>query len=282
VNADRFTELQARAVEQEGGEAMQMLWKAVFELDEWCFLQYVGPDGQPPAGPPPFGMPTPLTVRLEGKRFVACFTSAERVADAARTNDLVHPEHGVPVLCVPRDSATLMLTRMNDGTLDGVLFNQNEGEQGFFAPLGNIASMYEWYLDRLPPGLFDAFVKGVVQSNVPPAWGRLHRRIVLMDQWFFIGDKDRPKAPRLYSHENNIAVLVFTDADHADRGASAVGGADGTGRVPMIPSTPKAAADYLKELRAHSEGKVRDALFNLGSEPFVISIDDIERIVAMR
>lgn len=275
---DRFTELQARAAQEGDGESQQALWKAVYELWMWHFLQDFGDGDDSPAGPPPFGHPKPMVVRLEDKRYVACFTSPERAIAAAQHNELIHPKYGIPVLTHPRDGAVALLCRMDQG-LDGVLFNWNRGEHGFFAPLGNIASMYEWYLDRIPAGLFDAFVRGVVASGAPQALERLNRRIVLMEQWFFIGDQARPNTPQLYADDEKIMALVFTDEDHAGRGASVVGGTDDQGQVPLIPTTPQAGVDYLQKLHAHSEGKVQDALFNLGSEPFLMSIEALEQLV---
>lgn len=278
--SDVFTDLSAAAATG-APQGMQALWKAVFELPEWCFLQQMGPDGQPPPGPPPIGRPTPLIVRVDGKRWVAAFTSSDRAFEAAQHNGLVHPQLGIPILRISTDGAAIMLCEMDHSAIDGVLFNRNEGQQAFFAPLGNIAPMYEWNLDRLPAKLFDPFVRGVRQSNAPQAWARLNRRIAMMDQWFFIGDKERPKAPRLLTHDGRTYVLIFTDAEHARRGGAKLG-ETAPDETPLIPAPPAGAAAFLLKMQEHSQGQIKEALFNLGSEAFAKTIEDLDRFVAFR
>ncbi len=279
---DAFTQLAGPAMSTGSGDAVNRLWKAVFDLSHWHFINQFPPDGSKPEGPPPFGWPRPMTARVDGKLYVMAFTSAERATASAKLNNQVHPQFGIPLLGIPRDGAAEMLCKMDDGRIDGVLFNHNEGEHGFYAPLSNVASMFEWHLDRLPAKMFDSFVKGVTTSNAPQAWGRLNRRLVLMNQWFFIGDQQHPKSPQLHEREGEVVALVFTDADHAARGAGIVSGADAEGRVPLIPAPPADAVGFLKNVNSQSGGKVRNALFNLGSQPFVETIDDLDRFVAFR
>lgn len=274
---DAFTDLKQRAASDPA--AAGEFWKAVFESPQWHFINEIPADGAKPDGPPPFGWPKPMAARVEGKLFIIAFTSSERALDAARHNELIDPRFGVRLLEMPRDGAVQMLCQMNAGTIDGVLFNHNAGEQGFFAPLGNVATMYEWYLDRVPNGFFDAFVKGVVASNSRAGWQRLHRRVALMDRLWFAGDRDRPQAPQLYVHEGNPALLVFTDEEHVAQGAGLAGCADAEGKVPLIPTTPPDAAEFAEKLEAHSGGKVQELLFNLGSEPFIFPINGFKEMV---
>lgn len=251
---DAFTRLAGELASTGSNEAMNRLWKSVFELEHWHFINQFPPDGSAPQGPPPFGWPRPMTARVDGKLYVMAYTSAERARAAAQLNNLVHPQFGIALLEIQRDGAAEMLCKMDSRSIDGVLFNYNEGETGFYAPLSNVATMFEWHLDRVPPRLFDAFVRGVVACNVPRAWERLHRRLALMERWFFVGDQKRPGAPQLYPYEGNPTLLVFTDEDHVVRGAGAAGGADEQGRLPLIPTTPPDAALYAQQLAAHSGG----------------------------
>ncbi len=276
---DAFTRLVLESATDTTGNGMNRLWKAVFDLEHWHFIQQFPPDGAAPEGPPPFGWPRPMASRVEGKLFILAFTSSDRVVACANHNELVHPKYGIPLLEIPRDGAAEMLCRLDERQIDGVLFNQNKGEQGFFAPLTNIPTMYEWCLDRLPDGLFDPFVKSVTTSDARAGWQRLHRRLALMDQWLFIGDVTRPKSPQLYVHEGEPMLLVFTDDKHVSKGAALAGGADEQGRMPLIPTTPLDAADFAGRVAAHGDGQVSSVLFNLGTSPFILPIQGLKAMI---
>ena len=272
---DEFTDLQLAMVKDASGAKMQEFWRAVYRSDHWYFVQQLPPDGSEPVGPPPFGNLNPLRVRLEQKVFVTAFTSAERAHAAAVRNDLVHPEHGIPILQQDTAAGASMIANMNATGTFGVLFNQNEGMQGAFAPLGNVATMYEWFHNTIPSPMFDAFVRGVVGANAPQAWARLKARIMDHKAWYFVGDQDRPTAPQLFVHENEVFALVFTDEAHVSQGAGATGAKYDGKKVPLIPTDPASAIAFLQKVASNSDGKVRNALFNLGTQPFAFSIEEL-------
>ena len=272
---DTLTDIQLQMVEDESGQKMQEFWGAVYGCDHWHFLQQIPPDGSTPEGPPPFGHPNPACVKIEDKLFVLAFTSEERAVDFANENGFVHPELGVPTLKQDTPTAASLLGSIQNDEVFGVLFNHNEGMQGAYAPVGNIATMYEWHNDDLPEGMFDAFVRGVLAAQSPMALERLRTRIVALSQWFFIGDKEHPQTPQLFAHQEDVYPLVFTTEDQAAKGAGASGAEYADNSVPLIASSPEQAIGYLQKVAGESEGKIRAALFNLGTQPFAFAIVDL-------
>lgn len=279
---DAFTNLAAAAVANPAGPATGAFWKAVYDLEVWHFLPN-SPPGERIEERMGSGQPVgPLVVQLEGKRYVAAFTSKERVLACVKRNGLGKIGDGFALLSMPRDAAVSYLCGLADDVVEGVLFNHNHGEHGMTTPLDNIAAMYEFYLNQLYPPLFDRFVRAVVRANSPDVWARLNRHFTEMERWLFIGDVDRPQSPQLFAHDGAIMAMLFTDEEHAVRGAGVVGGADAQGRVPLIPMTPQAAASHLGQLQSHSAEQghsVKDVIVNLGSVPFIMSIDDLRRFV---
>ena len=282
--SDRFTELAAAVVAAASGPAMGAFWKAVYELDEWHFLPST-PHGESVDEAMDRGRPLgPIIAQLEGKQFVAAFTSEARALACAKANGLAAAGAGFGILSMSMDDGAAYLCQLTDDTADGVIFNHNQGEAGMTAPLDNVAAMYEYHLDRIQAPMFDRFVRAVTAANSPQVWARLNRRFAEMERLYFIGDTDRPQSPQLFVHEESVCALLFTDEQHAGRGAGVIGGGGEEGRIPLISTTPRDAAVFLAQLREHSAAPghpVKDVVINLGSQPFVMSIDDLVRFVGL-
>lgn len=282
---DEFTDLAEAVVANPSNQTMDAFWKPVFDLETWHFLPEESPDesvedrmsrGQPIH---------PLRVRIEGNLRVMMFTSEARALDAAKRNNFAKVGRGFGLLSMPRDAAAAYLCGLTDAEVDGVLVNKNHGEHGMTAPLDNIAAMYEHFFGRVPPSLFDRFVRSVLAVNAPEYWARLYKHFMAMDRWLFIGNPDHPDVPQLVKHQDSHIVLLFTDPAHAAKGAMAVRSADADGQVPIIHATPLEAVSYLENLQRDSAERgqqVTDVLVNLGSVPFVLAIDHLRRFVAMR
>lgn len=282
---DAFTDLAAAIVANPAGPATGEFWKAVYQLQTWHFLPGIPPGERIKEHMTSGRSIAPMVVRMDGRRYVLAFTSEQRAAACATINGFTDGEQGgIALLSMPLDAAASYLCRLEDDAADGVLFNHNRGEHGMTAPLDNIAAMYEYYLDSIPAPMFDRFVRSVTAADSPHAWARLNRRLVSMQRWFFIGDAKRPQSPQLFMHEGQVCALLFTDEEHAARGSRALGGAGDAGRVPLIPTTPRDASAFLGLLRQHSAEQghpVSDIIFNLGSRPFTVAIDDLSRFLAM-
>ena len=79
-------------------------------------------------------------------------------------------------------------------------------------------------------------------------------------------------------------ALLRTEGKQGGRGAGVIGGGGEEGRIPLISTTPRDAAVFLAQLREHSAAPghpVKDVVINLGSQPFVMSIDDLIRFVGL-
>jgi hypothetical protein len=271
---DEFT-AHLRGMTEDPGRAMTAYWKAVFDLDEWHFIRQPAQPGEP--APPPDAF-QPVGARIEDKMFILAFTNEDRANACARQNNIEQPDGAAAIITLPRTEAAETLCRIESDQVDGVMFNSNRGEAGMYAPLHNIAAMYDHYHNALPAGCINAMAKAVQVQDKPEAWARLHQRVGDLEQWFFIADTNQPGLPRFAQVDDQVMVLIFTDQQRAAKGAAAAGGTDEAGKVPLIPVPPAKAAEAVSQIAEQSQGKLENAIFNAGSDAFIVDIGTLQRI----
>jgi hypothetical protein len=270
---DAFT-ARLRAMADDPMRGMAEYWRAVFDLEAWHFIRQ---PAQPGESAPPNAF-QPVGARINDKLFILAFTSVDRASACARQNNVAQPEGASAIITLPRAEAAETLCRIESDQVDGVMFNSNRGEAGMYAPLHNIAAMYDHYHNALPAGCVNAMAKAVQIQDKPEAWARLHQRVGDLDQWFFIADTSQPGLPRFAQVDDQIMVLIFTDQQRAATGAAAAGGADEAGKVPLIPVPPAKAAEAVSQIAQQSQGKLENAIFNAGSDAFIMDIETLRRV----
>jgi len=259
---DEFTGLQRAG--QDDPAAMTALWGAVYSLDRWYFMP------APPQAGAEDGPPGAYIGVIQGRPFLLAFTSAERVLRAARETKLYPEDAEVEPLWKEREPAAEWICSISD-PIEGVLFNLSGG-QGFFSTVDNIALMYDQVRDEMPAGCFDAFVRALGSAGRSLLWTRLHRRLVLMETWHFIGTEDRPSTPSLIAYKDKNYALLFTDQAHLGRAMEA--GALQGPQPTLIPASPEQSMPLLGKL--HADGKVAGVMVNYGTQAAVVGFEALE------
>lgn len=111
-------------------EAIEELWRAAYELENWFFVAR----GEMP-NVTPF-----MAVFPEGP-FVTAFTSEAVAHEFAIKRGLMHASGAIPILSMTVEGAVRSLPSLAASGAAGVIFNP--GTDGFFAPFANLVPIWE-------------------------------------------------------------------------------------------------------------------------------------------
>ncbi len=136
TDASEFERLVAEAYDLESGEtksmqALDALWRAVFELENWYFITLPEPDKAM----------YPLVGVIDGLNWFYAFTDEALLQQFARKENLVDEEKGAYLISVPTKDILPWLEEVRANGVYGIRFNQ--GDFGWYVPLENFAAIYE-------------------------------------------------------------------------------------------------------------------------------------------
>jgi len=276
----------AKAAADSGDDlAMHELWKAVMRLDEWHFMSTpINPD-VPITGP---GSPMPMigTIpEMPDKKMLFAFTDNKRAWQAMVDNGFKSTGDGFATITMPRDAAAKYAHDLAREGVWGVLFNQTEGEQGFFAPLSNIAPMYEYHHGYVLPGLeesrpvpdFDSISRLFKQTKQEHALHAYLRCLFYLNKWIFVADQSNPGAPMLWPYGKEICIVGFTDHQHAAHAAERMGILDETGHANIIELAPSETNEIFDKAREHGVERI---IFNPSTAPFPFVTSALQEVIA--
>ncbi len=276
---DVFTPLAEALASQPDGVTMDAFWREVFALERWHFLPSVGEDGRIPSGVPDPANVGPLVGRVDGEARVFVFTSERRATHAAVTNRLVEEGQPVPVISMTRGAATEMLCAIQSDDIVGIVVNHNVGTPGITAPLDNVAAMYEQLTGTLPEACLDRFVSAAATANSALSWSRVCGQVGTLPTWFMLSRPESADQPLVENVGGTPALLAFTHQTRVEHVSNAGVVEPGT-KVAVIPATPSDIVEYARRLEQHTDGEVRAIAFNLGTQPFMLDLDGLERALA--
>ena len=130
-----FDALSAEGKRTQSQAAMAQLWAAVYALPSWYFV--IRPERQPVS---------PFVGVVDNQPFLMAFTDKQRADQFARRQGFVDAAGATSILAT---SVQGMVQNADDYRAQGVfgiLFN--DGPNGFFAPLTNLAPMWQYFQDR--------------------------------------------------------------------------------------------------------------------------------------
>jgi hypothetical protein len=124
---------EAKQSQAKARAAMDLLWKHVYSLQEWCFIDR----GKQ-------GAPVPFIGTIEGKQYVMGFTDAARATAFARTHIIQDAAAHVPILAIPVKGAVDYFSAFATHGIFGIMFNHDT--EGFFVPLQNLKPMSDHFI----------------------------------------------------------------------------------------------------------------------------------------
>lgn len=132
----------ATAVRESNGsrEALDALWGAVYELEDWYFIAR----GEMPDL-------TPYCAVIEGKPMVHIFTDSDQCDACARQFGFVDDDDCTPFIAMGPEGFLGWLDLLQSNNVWGMYFNH--GPNNFFAPLTNAIPMRDYFRKRRRQGL---------------------------------------------------------------------------------------------------------------------------------
>lgn len=118
------------------------LWTAIFQLKQWHLLTFPNSKSSPPG----------LNIEThEGKKWVMAFTDTDRLHEYAKLRNQLNADESMLGMSVPSRTSFDFFEGLQE--IEGVRFN--EGEVGWFAPMGNLRAIHEHLvkLGRLQPAM---------------------------------------------------------------------------------------------------------------------------------
>lgn len=284
-NADVIGDLVKANLATGSAESMHQLWDTVMRLDEWHFMSTpVAPD-MPASGP---GSPMPIIGsigEMPDKRLLFAFTDDKRAHRAMVDNGIKTIDGMFTTITMQRDGAAHYAHKLQQDGVWGILFNHCKGEQGFFAPLANIAPMYECAHGVVLPGLkdsrptpdFDSLAKAFKSTEYESPQYQYTltaylRCLLNLDKWCFLSDKERPGSPMMWAVSEEIVLLGFTDPHRAAHAAKKMKLLDEDGAADVIEMKPSDTQRILDEYRKHG---VQRIVFNLSTEPLPLHTEGL-------
>src|SRR5690606_1896887 len=116
---------------QHDQNAMDALWRAIYDLEHWLFI----PRGQMDA-------PTPFAIHHDRGPLLLAFTTPDRARHAALLSGLPEDEAGM-VLAVPMPGAVGWAASPAEGGVTGMVVDY--GTLDLVAPIGNLVPMQRWF-----------------------------------------------------------------------------------------------------------------------------------------
>lgn len=115
--------------------AMERLWAAVYALPTWYFV--ARPDQLPVQ---------PFVGVVDQQPFLMAFTAKEQADSFARRQGFIDEAGRTTVLALPVQGVVQMAGQYSAQGVFGLLFNN--GSAGFFAPMTNLAPMWQFFQAR--------------------------------------------------------------------------------------------------------------------------------------
>jgi len=260
-----FDSLMAAYQRERSREASEALWRAVFDLDEWVFLN-VG------SGESPRACSTMAGERL----FVLAFTDAERAHAYAKQHGLLDEQGAAPIVAVGRDAVAEFLREAADDETYALLFNP--GEMGFYTPLTNLGPMWRRFvagLDAGPVGEIDELVEEARLTGETEATERLWKAVFSLPSWIFVGEPDDPERPHCMMVHDRPVAMIFTSREKAHNFAVREEMIGEDEEATLLETPPSHAAAWLAE--AGSEG-LGGAVFDEGVNGFYLPIEELDSL----
>jgi len=276
-----------KAAAESGGDdnSMHALWHAVMGLDAWHFMSTPITADVPVTGN---GSPTPVVgtiPEMPDKKMLFAYSDDKRAWQAMIDNGYKSTGDGFATISMPVKNAAKYAHDLQQHGVYGILFNHSKEEQGFFAPLINVAPMFEYHVGFVIPGIeedrpapdFDSIANAFRQNGAEHALHAYLRCLFYLDKWTFVADKSNPGAPMLWPFGEEIALVGFTDQQHAAHAAEQMGILDESGHANILEVTPAEASEFFDTARPHGVNRI---VFNPSTAPFPVVTEALQRVIA--
>lgn len=268
--------------------AQREYWKLVMDRPNWCFLcntEQVKAEMEKPESERGKVSPQPLLWRMNDKSMVGVFTSESAAMEThrqmqnapadAKDSDL--PPAAILTMPVP-DAIRWLLTVPSDKASD-VVINRRSNVTVAHMGIHLLPGLYEWATDRLPDGLWDAFIKSVQDANQPGPWTRLRRRFASIGNWWLPADPGGSNTPLVVLDGDKPYLIVATHAEAAARAYQRVVGEAAKDTPPRIgPVAREKLLKLIETIGAEEKGPKHLAV-NPGGATAVVSIEDMIKIL---
>lgn len=252
-------------------EAQSRLWAAVFTLPELHFVAR----GEMPDIRPFVGV-------VQDKPFVMMFTDDARAHKYAVDSKLESGAGAFGVITTSRDAAMKMVMNLARQGVYGIMINP--GENGFFAPAGNVPHMLAEYGgislaqvgSLLTLDVMDLLADRAVATRREDHFRETLNLLFALPTWYFVGDSELPDKPVLVPlADGSIVAVLFTSEPHAIAGTRWLETLGFKGPFTAIQASVASACASLE--RWSSKG-VALAVFNQPTHPFPVKIAEAVQI----
>lgn len=270
------------ATEIGDSESMHRLWQAVMRLDQWHFMSTPVDESAADMGNP---RPVVGTVpELPDKPMLFAFTDDKRAWRAMVDSGASATGDTIPTVAMPLRRAAKYAYDLQKSGVWGILFNLKIGEQGFYAPLANIAPMFEFHHGFVLPGIeedrpapdFDSIAGAYKQTHAQHALHAYLRCLFHLENWFFVSDQSSPNAPMLWTFGGELAIVGFTNPQRAAHAAEKMGILDEEGCANVLEMTPKETTGLFDVARQHGIHRI---VFNGNSEPMPFETEALQSVI---
>lgn len=264
------------------GDAMHRLWQAVMLLEKWHFMSTPVDESAPDMGNP---QPVVGTIpEMQDKRFLFAFTDDKRAWQAMVDSDLAEPGSTVPTISMSMARAARHAHGLQGSGVWGIMFNLNKGESGFYAPLTNIAPMFEYHLGYVLPGIeaerpapdFNAIAAVYKRTHAQHALHAYLRCLFHLKHWFFVSSQSNPNAPMLWTFNDELALVAFTNPQRAAHAAERMGILDAEGCANVLEMTPKETKQVFESARQHGVHRI---VFNGATDPMAFETEALQSVI---
>jgi hypothetical protein len=270
------------ATETGDNECLHRLWQAVMRLEQWHFMST--PVDEHAAD---MGNPQPVVgsvPELPDKPMLFAFTDDKRAWRAMVDNGAPTTSDAIPTVAMPLKRAAKYAYDLQQSGVWGILFNQNTGERGFYAPLANIAPMFEYHHGYVLPGIeadrpapdFDSIAGAYKQTHAQHALHAYLRCLFHLKNWFFVSDQSSPNAPMLWTFSGELAIVGFTNPQRAAHAAEKMGILDEEGCANVLEMTPQETKGIFDAARQHGIHRI---VFNGSSEPMPFETEALQSVI---
>lgn len=269
VIQDEYTEIMKDGPPQDR-EGLDRLWRWIMHLDEWHFVTNLAKAEEAIASG---RSPMPFIGVVDGSPMMFAFTSDARATEwGIGRAEADGNSEGFGVIGMPRSGALDFLSALPDEVV-GVVFNMSASGESAFGLIDNLPVLVDHYHGGAgSPALFDRAVRAGTSGRHRDAMRAAAAFAARAPTWFVLVTKEAEQ-PVVTTVDGDRCVVLFTSEDRVQPGIEAAGV---TSDVAMPQSlAPKATAMLLQSIQLGSNGDVKHAIINFGTQPMISSIDEI-------
>jgi len=240
--------------------ARNRLWKAVFALPEWHFVDFAPKGGKPQ---------TPMHTTHNDRSCVLAYTSRLRANIAIKYYSESAKVLSFAALSLSRSQALERICQLPNAKPELALFNPGTGGHGFAETVPSLAAMSDFFIDELPDGALHRLAQMAAVTPDPTPTARLVRRLYALNQWHFIADSGHKDVPQIISVDGVPHFAAHTSAAHVAERVALTAELASRQKFALAPSH---AIALLRSCRRQVKDRINHVAFNPGPAEFCLPL----------